>query len=840
MSADPPRPPAAKICHEPSPGRNSENYSEVLVKRSSALLIGMAAAAATSLGDVRYKLPPKEIVQAVDAAPLPEGIASPARDALLLVDYESYPPISMIARPMLRIAGIRIDPAMGARRRVRRATGLSVQRLDGSPARRVALPSGARIGSPVWSRDGRRFAFARDLDDHVELWVGDAARAEARAIPGVRLIDVLGRPFAWARDGRRLLVWTVPAGRGPAPEAARVPSGPVVEESLGKRSQMATFEDLIRDAHDEDAFEYFATSQLSIVDPDSGAVSSLGAPGLYLSAEESPDRNWLLVSRLKRPFSTRVPFYLFSRTTEVWDTSARRVATIADLPVSDEVPRQGVPIGPRAIEWQPLHPATVLWVEALDGGDPMRKVPNRDRLLRFRAPFREVPEPAASIAFRFAGLVWSPRKDVALLSEFDRDRRWDTTRVVDFAEAPSSNSKGKVLFDRSVNDAYNDPGAPVLEFNEDGDRVLVEDGDWVYFAGNGASEEGDRPFLDRRNLATNAKDRLFRCDERGFEPFVAFASSGPGRSAIVTRRESLSDPPNYFVVDWRTGKRRSVTAFADPSPGVSRIRKQLVRYARKDGTPLSGTLYLPPDWKPGTRLPALVWAYPLEYSDAGTAGQVRGSTRTFTRPVGPSPLFFALAGYAVLNDATMPVVGDPETVNNTYLEQIADAARAAVDKLDEMGVADRSRVLIGGHSYGAFMAANLLAHTDLFAAGIARSGAYNRSLTPFGFQTERRSYWEATDLYTKISPFTYANQIKKPILLIHGEADDNSGTFPVQTERLFQAIKGNGGTARMVLLPHEAHAYRARESVLDVLAEMVEWADRWVKTTAAAPKTAAR
>jgi dipeptidyl aminopeptidase/acylaminoacyl peptidase len=264
------------------------------------------------------------------------------------------------------------------------------------------------------------------------------------------------------------------------------------------------------------------------------------------------------------------------------------------------------------------------------------------------------------------------------------------------------------------------------------------------------------------------------------------------------------------------------------------MKKELVKYTRADGVALSGTLYLPSGYKARTRLPLIIWAYPLEYSDPGTAGQIRGSPNEFTFFRGVTPLFFITQGYAVLMDATMPVVGDPETMNNTFVEQIVSSAKAAIDKLDSMGVADPQRALVSGHSYGAFMTANLLAHSDLFAAGIARSGAYNRTLTPFGFQSERRSFWEAPDLYMKVSPFTYANKINEPILLIHGEADNNAGTHTIQSERLFQAIKGHGGTARLVLLPHESHGYAARESVLHVLAEMFEWADEYVKNKAVA------
>jgi dipeptidyl aminopeptidase/acylaminoacyl peptidase len=281
-----------------------------------------------------------------------------------------------------------------------------------------------------------------------------------------------------------------------------------------------------------------------------------------------------------------------------------------------------------------------------------------------------------------------------------------------------------------------------------------------------------------------------------------------------------------------------LTHFPDPAPQLRSITKQLVTYKRADGVPLSFTLYLPANYKKGERLPTIVWAYPLEFSDAGTAGQVSGSPSHFTTIGGISQLFLVTQGYAVLDDATMPVIGDPETMNNTYVEQIVASAKAAIDKAVEMGVADRDRIGVGGHSYGAFMTANLLAHSDLFRAGVARSGAYNRTLTPFGFQSERRTLWEAPEMYMKVSPFMHADKIKHPILLIHGMADDNSGTFPIQSERLYQAIKCNGGIVRYVQLPYEAHGYLARESTEHTLYEMVSWFDKWVKNaSASAPAT---
>ena len=791
-----------------------------------------------------YMRPSDDVVAMFDAPPTPAALVSPDGRRLLLVEYEAYPPIGLLARPFLRLGGVRVDPATGSRQRTGRFTGLLIVAVADGTTVRVPLPSSAAIGVPRWSNDSARIAFTMDRDDGLELWVADAATGHARPIAGVRLSDMLtgayewepvtgpdlrdvpAPPFDWTADNRHLLVSLIPPGRGPVPAAPLVPDGPRIEETAGKVSQVATFQDLLTSEHDERLFAHFATVQLATVNVESGDVAPLGAPAMVTSARFSPDGRFLLVFRLTRPFSFRVPYAYFARTTEVWDLTGTPLVTIADLPVSDEVPRQGVPTGPRAVTWQPKQPAALVWVEALDGGDPVRPAPFRDRVMTLSAPFATAPRELFKVTHRFAGWKWTDRPDGMLLTEFDRDRRWRTTYLLDLADPAGTE---RVLFDLSVNDAYNDPGEPVEHTRPDGGRTLLQDGDWIYLAGAGASEQGDRPFLDRFNVNGGQTERLFRCDEHSFEAFVAFA--GDSRTEIVTRRESRTEPPNFFVRDLMAGSRRALTNFADPHPQITSVHKQLVRYQRADGVPLSGTLYLPPGWTPGTRLPAVIWAYPREYSDPDTAGQVRGSDHTFTRLAGASPLWFVTQGYAVLMDATMPVVGDPETMNDTYVEQIVASARAAVDTLDGMGVIDRERVIAAGHSYGGFMTANLLAHSELFAAGIARSGAYNRSLTPFGFQTERRSYWEAPEVYRRVSPFSYAHQIKRPLLLVHGAVDNNSGTYTIQSERLYQALQGNGATARLVILPHESHGYRARESILHVLAEMFSWAERHVRQT---------
>jgi dipeptidyl aminopeptidase/acylaminoacyl peptidase len=788
------------------------------------VLVLAAIVAVPAAGQTPYKLPPREVVAILDAPPPPMAIVSPTRDAMLLVEVRPYPSIELVAQPVLRLAGVRINPRVGCTQRTTQYAGMSIQPLDNAPARRIVLPEEASFHSPRWSYDGKAIALIRDLEDGLELWVADAATGRARPIPGTRLNDVLGDPITWLSDNRHILAVVEPEGRGPAPAAPRVPVGPNVQESSGRLSPMATFQDLLASPHDEDLFEHFATGQIARIDTVTGQIERIGPAGLITSVEPSLDERFLLVSTARRPFSYRVPYVYFTRRTEVRDQSGRPVATVADLPISDDIPRQGVPTGPRGVQWQPLHDARLLWTEALDGGDPRTKVSHRDKVMALAAPFTDKPAEVIRVQHRFAGFQWFPQKDRVLVTELDRDRRWRTTALVDLARPKSSR---KVLFDLSINDAYKNPGSPMTVTRPDGVRTILQDGDSIYLSGMGAAPGGARPFLDKMDLTTGEKTRLFRCAEQAYETPLVFL--GDSRSVILIRHETKVEPPNDFTVDLESGRRTKLTDYRDPAPELTSLKKELITYRRDDGVPLSGTLYLPPDYREGTRLPLILWAYPLEYSDPDTAGQVRTSPYTFTRLAGPSELFFVTQGYAVLDNATMPVVGDPETMNDMYVEQISASARAAIETLARRGLIDPKRVGVGGHSYGAFMTANLLAHTDLFAAGIARSGAYNRSLTPFGFQSERRSYWEATSLYTKMSPFTYANQINEPILLIHGEADNNSGTFPIQSERLFQAIKGNGGTARLVMLPNESHGYRARESVLHVLAEMFEWADRYVK-----------
>ena len=778
---------------------------------------------AVATGDESYKKPPQPILDVLNAPETPRAFVSPSYTHVLLAEPLRYPPIADVAAPMLRIAGVRINPRNNGPHRAPLFTSLVLKRVDDGAETRIALPAGAQISIPKWSPDGKQFAFAVNSSTLLELWIGSVSSGRAHKQEGLHLNAALGfnEAFRWL-SGDKLLVTTVPAGRGNPPADAAIPTGPHAQESLGHSGPIRTYEDMLTSAHDEDLFDYYATAQLMFIDTASGRAQAYGKPGLFEQISPAPDGRHALVARVHRPYSYLHPYEDFPKDVEIWDGAGKVVMKVASLPLADRVPIGGVPVGPRDYAWRPTEPATLLWVEAMDGGNPKEKVPHRDRILTAQAPFNTEPKEVYKVEQRLRGMLFGENNGTVFVEDFDRDTRKGRMFYL------SSGQEPKVLWSLNVQDAYRNPGRPVMKTLPNGYPVVREEGGSILLSGSGATPQGDRPFLDRMDVANAKTERLFRSSPDQFERFESVLDDAG--SKILTLRESKTEPPNYFIrTTGPNGTERAFTHYADPTPGLRGITKQLVTYKRQDGVPLSFTLYLPPNYKAGTKLPTVVWAYPLEYNDADTAGQVTGSPNAFTRIVGPSELFFLLEGYAVLDNAAMPVIGDPETVNNTYLDQIVMDAKAAIDKAVELGVTDPDRVGVGGHSYGAFMTANLLAHSHLFRAGIARSGAYNRTLTPFGFQNERRTLWEAPEVYLRMSPFLNASKIKAPILLIHGEADDNQGTFPVQSERMYHAIRGNGGIVRYVTLPAEAHGYAAKETIEHVIYEELAWFDKYVK-----------
>ncbi len=793
------------------------------------MLLSTMAVAQENIG---YQTPPKPIADLIDAAPTPGLSISPDDEWLLLMERPSLPSIEEVSGEELRIAGLRINPATNGPSRGSYYTNIKMKSLDTQQEKDIAgLPSNARIGSVGWSPDSKQIAFLNTVGNGIELWVVDVASATAKRMTEAIINDAMsGRAYSWLSGGQHLIYRQINPRRGSKPKEPSVPTGPVVQSNDGSSAPVRTYQDMLRNPFDEKLFGYFTTSQLMMLNLATGVSQPFCEKGIYRGVSPSPDGKYVMLSKIKRPFSYIVPYYRFASETNIYDLNGNLARQMADLPPGENIPKgfNAVATGPRRFTWRADKPASIYWVEAQDGGDPKKEAEIRDKMFFLDAPFKAEPKEALSFNLRYGGVTWG-NGNLAIASEWWRADRREVTRRW---QPDNPFIQPEVLFDRSYEDRYGDPGNFELKPNQYGYYVLLtaDNGQSLYLTGTGASEEGNRPFVDKFNLNSKETERLWRSEAPYYEYplFIMDAEKG----IVMTRRESNYEQPNYYKRNLKTGQLTQVTHFPNPYESLKGVSKELIKFKRKDGVDMTGTLYLPAGYnkeKDGP-LPMLMWAYPREYKSAKAASQVTSSPHAFIRTSWASPTLWVANGYAVFSNVSMPVIGEgEEEPNETFVEQLRMNAEAACNKAVELGVADKNKIGIGGHSYGAFMTANLLAHTDLFAAGIARSGAYNRTLTPFGFQSEERTYWEAPEVYYSMSPFNFADKIKEPILLIHGEADNNSGTYPMQSERMYAALKGHGATVRLVMLPSESHGYRARESVMHQAWEMDTWLEKYVR-----------
>jgi dipeptidyl aminopeptidase/acylaminoacyl peptidase len=827
-----------------------------------------------------YRTPPDAITKILDS-PAPPGVSVSSDRRWLLITTADVPetPIAEIAEPTLFLAGRRFQTQPRYRIDFEGVRTASLKPVDGGPEVTIPVPAGARLTPPQWSRDARRLAYFVMTPDRMTLHIFDVTTKTARPVTASGIQGRLASSGGWSRDGKHFLfsattrqgeaLWVadmtaatakrltppsvnyvaggcswsagrapalcllVPDGRGPEPKAPEAPGGPIVQESYGRAVPVRTNTYLLKDRHDEALFDHYMTSQLASVALD-GKITPLGKPAVHAPPSVSPDGKYFLARVTHRPYSYQVGQGNFPLKTDVWTTDGEPMRTVYDRPLIDAQPsmRDSTTPGTRTILWRTDEPATLLLVQALDDGDPRRTVPKRDRVSLLKAPFTGEPQPFVETEMRFGGIQWLSPK-VALLSDFSSQKTRARTWIID----PSLPNGGtpRPLWDYNIEDRIAAPGNLLYQYDLATDRQLPitsPDGRFFYLTGTGASKDkdGDRPYLDRMDIATGKTERLWQSAPPNYESVIALLD--PSATKAIAQRQSPAARPDYYVLDLGAKSTTRLTNLPDPAPFFSTVKAERITYMRPDGVQLSGTLYLPPGYDRARdgKLPFFLWAYPQEFMSEDAASQVAGSPYQFRRPSRADHLLLLAAGYGVLDNPTMPIVGrNGKEPNDDYVPQLIASAKAAIDKLEEMGVGDRDRMAVGGHSYGAFMTGNLLAHSDLFRAGIARSGAYNRTLTPFGFQAEPRNYWQAPDVYDRMSPFHFADKIKEPILLIHGTHDNNQGTFPVQSERMFAALKGNGGNVRYVQLPLESHGYIAKESRRHVVWEMVNWLDTHVK-----------
>ena len=778
--------------------------------------------------DAGYQMPPKDIVDMVLAKPTPNVSVDDNGAWMLFTESNSYQPVEELAKPELRIAGLRINPANYAPSRQNFINNIYLKNISTGKEYKISgLPASMSAASVSWSPNDKKIAFTNTTKDRVDLYVVDIATQKAMRINKTALNVVGGGAYQWY-DDNTLLYRVALKPASDAPSKPLSPSGPTVQENIGKAAPRPTFQDMIKSPYDEELYEFYATSQL--VKNVNGVETKIGQPAIYSSINISPDKKYLLIRKLKKPFSYLVPAQGFPSVVVITDMTGKTVKQLADLPSFETAPSgyDNVQNVPRAFDWRDDEPATVIWCEPLDGGLIKNSMDFHDAVYALSAPFNGESKELFRTNMRFRNVTWG-NSTLAIVNEGLTSKQMIQTNRYN----PSTGEMEK-LYSRNTTDAYSNLGFPVTDKNQLGRDVVktFENGTIILLNNTtGASPKGDLPFLASFDLTTKKSDIVWRCKEGYFESVIKVLDMD--KRLLLTKRESESEMPNYYIRDLKNKDFNAITDFKNPYPQLEGVSKQKISYKREDGVNLTGDLYLPKgyDAKRDGPLPVFIWAYPAEYNSAADAAQIRGSEHKFTLLSWGSPIFFVTQGYAVLNNAEMPIVAvDKEKKpNDNFVDQLRMNAEAAINKLVDMGVGDRNRMAVGGHSYGAFMTANLLAHTNLFKAGIARSGAYNRSLTPFGFQNEDRTYWDDPKLYFDMSPFSYANKIKTPILLVHGELDNNTGTYPIQSERMYNAIKGNGGTVRYIQLPYESHGYAGRENILHMFYEQNAWLEKYVK-----------
>lgn len=781
--------------------------------------------------NLTYQKPPQEILELVDVPLAPSTLIDSDAKRIVFLYRDQFKSIAELSEEELRLGGLRINPVTNINSRARYFNNIQVKDLKAEqPTQVKGLPDNPRLTNFSWSPDESKMAFTHTTSEGVELWIVDLKTASAKRLTGPTLNANMRDVLNWYRDNSAILVKMLPEDRKKLVDPqTSIPTGPTISVSDGKEAQNRTYQDLLKDPNDEFNFEQLARAELVKVDLN-GKTSKWLEPKMYDDISFSPDGNYVMVSHIKKPFSYLVPYYRFPSETTIYTKDGKRVNQVNEVPLTEDLPKgfMAEREGRRSLSWRDDAPATLVYVEALDGGDPETEVEFRDEVFLLEAPFHGEGNSILKTKDRYSGIIWGD-KNTAIANDYWWNNRNTRTYVFD----PSNpTQEPKVLSDRNYQDRYSDPGTFVRVKNEYGQQVLKIVDNHTFLLGDGYTPEGQYPFVDRMDLESGETERIYQStynDKK--ETLVEAIDMEEGK--ILVRIEASAEYPNYFIrdIDQEENLTR-VTSFENPFKSLENVTKEVITYKRDDGLHLNGTLYLPEgyDKENPEKLPMIVWAYPREFKDKNSASQNTSNANDFTYPSYGSPIYWVNRGYVVLDDASFPIVGEgEEEPNDTFRSQLVANGKAAIDAVDAMGYVDRDRVAVGGHSYGAFMTANLLSHSDLFAAGIARSGAYNRTLTPFGFQREERSYWEAPEVYYNMSPFMHADKMKTPLLLIHGEADNNSGTYPMQSERYFNALKGLGATARLVMLPKESHGYSAKESVLHVLWEQDQWLEKYVK-----------
>ena len=778
-----------------------------------------------------YQKPPPEILELVDITLPPRVLIDENKNFMIYLYRNSYKSIDELSSPEIKLAGLRLNPNSNSRSRTNYYNNIMISKMDqiDKSAKQIkGLPKNPKLANIKWSPDQTKIAMTNTKEEGVELWYIDLEKLTAKKLTGPKLNASLGDVITWYQDSKNILTkFKLKNSPDIIDGEDVVPTGPIISSNDGKKAQNRTYQDLLKNEVDEKNFETLARSVLSKVSL-KGKTKLLAKKNLYHEIDFSPDGKFILISIIQKPFSYLVPYYRFPMKYVIYSSKGKELTVLHEVPLIEDLPKgfMAVRTGPRNFSWRSDRPSNLIFVEALDGGNPETDIKYRDEIFEVGYPFKQNKVSLLKTINRFYRIDWC--NDTLALGY---DYWWNSRNTKTYIFSPSNtNKEPKIIIDRNYQDRYNDPGSFVKRRNFYGKSILAMNKQNLYLMGDGFRDDGQFPFIDQLNLESLKKVRLYESSFKDKkEDLLDFEADN---NMILTRIESASEYPNYFFRDLKTDSLTKITDFENPFLSIMDVSKEVIEYKRSDGIDLSATLYLPKgyDINKKQKLPMIMWAYPREFKDNKSASQITQNKNEFTFPYWGSPIYWLTRGYVVLDDVSFPIIGEGDNQpNDNFRKQLVDNASSAINRVYELGYIDKEKVAIGGHSYGAFMVANLLSHSKLFAAGIARSGAYNRTLTPFGFQSEERNYWEAPDTYYNMSPFMHAEKVKTPLLLIHGEEDNNSGTYPLQSERYFNALKGLGATTRLVMLPKESHSYRAKESIMHMLWEQDRWLERYVK-----------
>lgn len=794
----------------------------------SALLIG-SYFFSVAQENINFQKPSSEIYELANFERVPSVMISPDTEWMLSVYRPTYKSLNDLNQEEMRLAGLRINPLLNISSGVTYSHRITIKPIAGKEEMQITgMPENAQIAHISFSPDSKHVAFTNTTAKGVELWVVNVQERQAKKLSADNLNANMGNPYTWYKDSQKLLIERLPENRNPLIDGRKdLPKGPIVSNSTGEVSQLRTYQDLLKTPDDEANFETLAKSELYWIALD-GTQSKFKDAAIYSNLSFSPDGNYILATTIERPYSYVVALYSFPQNSVVYDINGNLIKEVNKVPLIEIQPKgfSSTRIGKRNMYWRADKPASLYYVEALDGGDATKSAEFRDELYSWDAPFSSDAQSLMKLTDRFAGVLWGDANNVIVSTSF-----YDTRSDKRYLLNPTT-GESKLILERNSQDVYSHPGSVHMERNDFGRYVMYIDKNKIYWTGPGFSKEGQFPFIEEQDLKSLAKKRIYTSEFRDKKEDIVSITDIKRQLALVSI-QSATEYPNYYLRDLKKNKLDTLTRFENPFQSLANVHKEVINYKRNDGVDLSGTLYLPAGYDRNAKsekLPLLIWAYPTEFNSKDAAGQSTANPNSFTFPSYGSFIYWVSKGYAVLDDASFPIIGEKGVEpNDTFIEQLVANGKAAIDAVDELGYIDRSKVGVGGHSYGAFMVAHLLSNSDLFAAGVARSGAYNRTLTPFGFQREQRNYWDNPELYHTMSPFMSANRMKTPILLIHGNADNNPGTFTLQTERYFQALKNLGAPARMVLLPLESHGYAAEESIMHTLWEQDQFLEKYLK-----------